>query len=94
MKLYSRICQIVEHDRKYVFQNPPAQATNLNSFTFLDQKGPRTLNTINKKNQIKDIETENQKIRDKIYKAKSNYSLKGLQKHRDNVTNARSILGG
>ena len=59
MKMYSRICHIVEHDRKYVYVNPLAQAVNLNSFSFLDQKGPKTLNNVMKKSVIKDIETEN-----------------------------------
>ena len=59
MKMYTRICHIVEHDRKYVQANPLAQAVNLNSFSFLDQKGPKTLNNVVKKSVIKDIETEN-----------------------------------
>ena len=53
MKMYTRICHIVEHDRKYVHANPPAQPVNLNSFSFLDQKGPKTLNNVVKKSVIK-----------------------------------------
>ena len=92
MKMYSRICHIVEHDRKYVYVNPLAQAVNLNSFSFLDQKGPKTLNNVMKKSVIKDIESENQKIKEKIDKAKSNYSLRALSNHKQKLKQHKHIL--
>lgn len=45
-----------------------------------------------KKNQIKDIESENQKIKTKIEKAKSNYSISNLEKHKSKVNHHKSIL--
>ena len=81
MKLYSRICQIVEQDRKLQSNNQHVVPSNLNAFSFLDQKGPRSLNTIQKKLNVREIETENQKIKQKIQQAKSNYSQQALQKH-------------
>lgn len=92
MKIYSRICHIVEHDRRYVYTNPHAQAVNLNSFSFLDQKGPKTLNNISKKSVIKEIESENLKIREKIVNAKSNYSLRALSQHKQKMKQHKNIL--
>ena len=74
--MYNRISDIVQRDRKAFSSN-----TALNSFSFLDQKGPRSLNTINKRNQSKDIENENLKIKAKIEKAKSIYSINALDMH-------------
>ena len=92
MKLYSRICQIVEQDRKLSCQNPIQMPSNLNAFSFLDQKGPRSLNTISKKNNVREIENENQKIKQKIEQAKSGYSLKALTKHKKAHKQHRQIL--
>mmetsp|Transcript_772 Transcript_772/g.1167 ORF Transcript_772/g.1167 Transcript_772/m.1167 type:complete len:94 (+) Transcript_772:243-524(+) len=92
MKLYSRICQIVEQDRKLACSNPTAQPANLNAFSFLDQKGPRSLNAINKKHTVRDIESENQKIKQKIEQAKSSYSLTALQRHSKKTKEHKLIL--
>ena len=64
----------------------------MNSFSFLDQKGPRSLNTINKKNQTKDILNENLKIKSKIEKAKSIYSLNALGMHQKKFNEHKNIL--
>ena len=64
----------------------------MNSFSFLDQKGPRSLNTINKKNQTKDILNENLKIKSKIEKAKSIYSLNALDMHQKKFNEHKNIL--
>ena len=92
MKLYQRICQIVEQDRKGVFEHAQSVPRNLRHFSFLDQKGPRTLNSIRKKNVIKDIEQQNLMIKQKINEAKSNYSLQVLEKQTERQKQHRSIL--
>jgi len=92
MKLYSRICQIVEKDRTTTQLNQVAVPTNLNAFSFLDQKGPRSLNIVTKKVCVKEIMSENQKIKHKIEHAKSNYSLQALAMHNSRVNAHKSIL--
>ena len=94
MHLYSRIVQIVEKDRKANGHIKPLHqsSNNLNSFTFLDQKGPCTLNTVHKKNVINAIESENSWIRDKIQNAKSIYSKKALKDHNQKSSQHRHIL--
>ena len=66
MKLYSRICKIVEQDRKITCTNPIQQPGNRLAFSFLDQKGPRSLNQVSNKHKYRGIQSENMKIKQKI----------------------------
>ena len=60
-------------------------------FTFLDQRGPKTLNSILKKNQIKSIEVENAKIHKQIKNAKSAYSRTALNSYNARIDNFKEL---
>ena len=95
MKLYAKISQIVDQDRT-VDLGPGniTRSTNMTPFSFLDQKGPKTLNQVIKKNQMSDINAQNKKIKAKIDNARSNYSLKQLDHHAKNFERHKTILMG
>ena len=82
MALYAKISNIVDQDRTIEPQQPAhIRGNNLTPFSFLEQKGPRTLNHLNKKTAMKGINLENQKIKAKLDNVKSNYSLKMMDNH-------------
>ena len=79
LKLYKKITHIVDHDRRNTRDYEHQGVVANQSFSFLDQKGPKTLNIINKKHRIEGINHENRKIKQKIETASSSYSLSHLK---------------
>ena len=57
--MYKRISEIVDNQRQAAPMEAPTRTANLNSFSFLDQRGPRTMNHIKQKNTFKKIEDHN-----------------------------------
>ena len=64
----------------------------MKDFSFLNQKGPKTLNALNKKYYFKNIDHENMHLRRKIYGAKSNYSKSALSDYNSRIDTHKSIL--
>ena len=64
----------------------------MRDFSFLNQKGPKTLNAVNKKHYFKNIEFENMHIRKKITDAKSNYSIDALSNYNSRYSKHKNIL--
>ena len=59
---------------------------NLKDFSFLNQKGPKTLNALNKKQYFKNIDFENKHLRSKINGAKSNYGKAALSLYNQRIS--------
>lgn len=60
--------------------------------SFLDRAGPVSLNTVSRRCQYKEIARRNSVIQSHINIAKSDYSLKSLEKHRDTQSAHKQLL--
>ena len=65
---------------------------NLKDFSFLNQKGPKTLNALNKKKYFKNIDFENMHLRNKINGAKSDYGKAALSQFTQKINTHQNIL--